>query len=126
MPSSFTAPSGLCFRTSSTPLAVDLEEFDALRVGGDKVLLHWSTASEIDNAGFQILREPWRPTATSIPSATATLVTTGLVQAEGSPFQETRYRWRDDSAQSGEAYNYWLVDIDLYGVPTHHGPISVR
>lgn len=125
MPANFSSPAGICFRTVSTPLAVELTYFKATR-REEGVVVRWGTAAEIDNAGFNLYREAWSANPTGTPTESATLVNTNLIPATGSPFQATTYRVLDNGATAGQAHNYWLVDVDIHGETTTHGPIAVR
>jgi glycosidase len=101
------------------PTAITLAEFSAIQAG-DHVLVTWETASELDNRGFNLHRgtspdEPDRQlNSTLIPS-----------QSQGNPGGFT-YTW-DDYADlvPGTTYYYWVEDVDLSGVTTMHGPVSV-
>ncbi len=102
-----------------TPTAVDLSAFFAEQMG-DYVQVTWETASELDNRGFNLYRgtspdEPDRQLNTTlIPS-----------QSQGSTGGFT-YTW-DDHADlvPGTTYYYWLDDVDISGVVTRHGPVSM-
>jgi hypothetical protein len=43
----------------------------------------------------------------------------------GSPVGAS-YEFLDESVEPGLTYWYWLEDVDAYGVPTRHGPLSVQ
>lgn len=98
------------------PLAVLLASFEAQAQPG-YVLLTWVTTSELDNLGFTLRRSAslnTRPVALAfVPS-----------QAPGSP-QGFSYAWQDHRVEPGQTYYYWLEDLDIYGVTTRHGPVSV-
>ncbi len=102
-----------------TPTAITLAQFYAEQMG-DYVRVTWETTTELDNRGFNLYRgtspdEPDRQlNATLIPS-----------QSQGSTGGFT-YTW-DDYADliPGTTYYYWLDDVDISGVVTRHGPVSV-
>jgi len=111
--------------TSSTSLsyagtlAVTLADFHAAQQG-DAVLVTWETASELNNRGFNLYRgvspDGWdrRLNEHLIPS-----------QSQGSPGGFV-YTWEDDAELvPGTSYFYWVSDVDLSGVETMHGPVSV-
>jgi subtilisin family serine protease len=100
----------------SSPLAVTLASFDA-QAQLDHVLLLWETASEVDNLGFTVLRstEPGMP-----PDGMAFVPS----QSPGST-QGFSYSWQDRKVEAGATYWYWIEAIDLAGVATRHGPVSV-
>ncbi len=95
------------------PLAVTLTTFSAEASRG-RVTLSWSTAAEIDNEGFNILRstEPRQP---------GKAVNSSLIPAEGGPAFGAAYELIDDSVQPGMTYYYLLEDISTSGQRTLHG-----
>ena len=117
---SMNAPGVVGACTSAVgPLAVMLAGFEAQQAG-DHVLLTWETNSELNNRGFNLYRgvTPDGPdrqlNETLIPS-----------QSQGSPGGFS-YTWEDAAdLVPGTTYFYWLDDVDLDGVVTRHGPVSV-
>lgn len=97
-------------------LAVSLAFFEAIQ-SDQAVVLSWETTSEIDNQGFNL----YRSTDSLAPGAVLAFVPS---QAVGST-QGFAYEWQDTNVGVGETYTYWLEDIDLNGVSTMHGPVSV-
>ena len=100
------------------PTAIDLASFDAEPQGRD-MLISWETASEIDNAGFNVYRaeaggERVRLNAWLIPS-----------QSPGSAVGSS-YQFVDRSAEPDTAYEYWLEDIDMSGAAAMNGPLAVQ
>lgn len=87
-----------------TPLAISLSTFTAKYVD-DKVLLEWSTASEIENAFFQIFRNDEFLTA---------------VSGAGTTSVPQRYEYVDGNVLPGKQYHYLLVDIAYDGKATPH------
>ena len=103
----------------TSPQAITLADFSAAQTG-DAVLLTWETNSELDNRGFNLYRglSPGAPdrqlNETLIPS-----------QGPGSPGGFI-YTWEDHAdLVSGTTYFYWVEDVDMNGVATRHGPVSV-
>ena len=103
----------------TTPQAVTLADFSAAQTG-DAVLLTWETVSELENRGFNLYRgtDPSAPdrqlNETLIPS-----------QSQGNPGGFI-YTWEDRADLApGTTYFYWVEDVDIYGVATRHGPVSV-
>jgi len=105
----------LCVVTCS-PLAVTLADFSATGQT-DHIQVSWETVSEIGNAGFELYR------ATSADWSSAARLAAVPSQGPGSS-QGFVYSYRDDAVQPGQVYWYWLVDIDLSGAATRHGPVS--
>lgn len=82
------------------------------------VTVEWSTATELDTAGFHLYRAesvdafPQRVTRELIPSA-ADALTGG------------EYQFQDTGLQAGKTYFYWLEDVSAEGATKRHGPIEV-
>ncbi|MEZ4767698.1 MAG: LamG-like jellyroll fold domain-containing protein [Caldilineales bacterium] len=98
------------------PTAVTLAEFAATAYG-NVVTVTWQTVSELDNTGFNLYRS-------QSPAAPDALLAYVPSQGPGST-QGFEYVYRDDSVAPGETYWYWLEDVDVNGVTTMHGPVSV-
>jgi len=81
------------------------------------VLVEWETASEIDNAGFNI----WRAGAEAGPY---TKLNVDLIPARGGPTTGASYSYVDDAVTNGITYWYKLEDVDIHSVSTFHGPVS--
>jgi hypothetical protein len=99
------------------PTAVKLASL-AATPSRDGILVTWETTSEIDNWGFNIYRTDsadgptLRLNDTMIPS-----------RAPGSP-GGAAYAYLDSTVVNGVLYYYFVEDIDIYGQPTRHGPVS--
>jgi hypothetical protein len=101
-------------------LAVDLVSFTASTEGiGHPVVLEWETAMEIDNAGFYIVR------ASKVAGAWTggEPVTPTMIGAKGTA---ASYSFVDNKPmQGGETRAYLLLDVDVTGQRTSHGPAMV-
>ena len=92
------------------PLPVTLSQFSA-RFDTDRVIINWTTESELNNAGFNILRstsrtENFRP------------VNAKLIQGAGTTSERNTYQFIDKTvlaAKPDVAYYYRLEDIDFAG-----------
>jgi hypothetical protein len=82
-------------------------------------LVEWETASEVDNAGFNL----HRATAGDGPY---TKLNDALIPAEGDPESGASYTYTDTDVVRGVTYYYMLEDVDIHGVTTLHGPVSAR
>jgi len=102
---------------TNAPTVITLTSFTA-QVKGAQVDVAWTTGSEVDTVGFNVLRS----TAAAGPF---TQVNTGLVPAQGTGAGGASYTFLDASATSGQTYYYELVDLDNQGQSTIHGPVSV-
>jgi len=81
--------------------------------GDGQITLQWTTAAEIDTAGFYLLRHDLHAGATI-------RLEQALIPAEGDVFIGADYSYTDDTAINGVEYTYTLVDVDLYGTETRH------
>jgi len=81
------------------------------------VLLEWETASEIDNAGFNL----WRSEA---EAGSYAKLNADLIPARGGPTTWASYSYVDDAIINGVTYWYKLEDVDVHGASTFYGPVS--
>ena len=95
------------------PLAVSLNVFEA-RVVNVGVALNWSTESEIDNEGFNVLR------STDLVGW-GVVINSNLIHAEGGPAFGVVYEFVDDTSMPHTTYFYLLEHIDTSGIRTLHG-----
>ena len=113
------ASSGPFALKETAPTAVTLADFSAAQTG-DAVLLTWETASELENRGFNLYRG-------TDPSAPERQLNDTLIpsQSPGNPGGFI-YTWEDRADLApGTTYFYWVEDVDMNGVATRHGPVSV-
>ncbi len=106
--------------TKSTPTAVKLISFTAAD-SAEGVLIQWQTASETDNLGFNLYRA-------ETETGDRVLLNSSLIPTNmppGSPIGAS-YEYLDATAAAGSTYYYWLEDVDLAGVATLHGPVSLQ
>jgi len=83
-----------------------------------KVTITWTTASEIDNAGFNLYRA-------ESEDGEYVKINASLIPAKGSPTSNATYQFIDENVKNRTTYYYKLEDIDLSGKSTMHGPVSV-
>ena len=102
--------------TPSAPALIELAFFTATAYTGH-VLVEWETASEIDNAGFNL----WRALAADGPY---TRLNPTLIPARGSPTRGARYAYADRDVVPGTVYWYKLEDVDIHDLHTFHGPVA--
>ena len=82
-----------------------------------KVIIQWSTESEIDNAGFNIFRS-------TSETGEYLKINDSLIPAQGSANQGSSYEFADKDVKNRKTYYYKLEDIDLNGMSTFHGPVT--
>lgn len=96
-------------------LPVELTSFSA-SVKGDVVLLNWTTATEVDNYGFEVERASIRSKESNY-SATSVAIewkTLGFVNGHGNSNSPKEYSFVDSSPLSGNV-SYRLKQIDTDG-----------
>ena len=98
------------------PTAIDLASFEVQASDGQAIIV-WQTATEIDNAGFNIYRAlssdgPWLR------------VNSALIAAEGDPVSGADYTFIDTPGRG--TFYYRLEDIDFFGLSTQHPPALVE
>ena len=94
------------------PLPVSLSKFrpERLKETGE-VVIRWITESELNNAGFNILRSDTR-------NGEYTKLNTQLIAGQGTTSERTTYQWKDTSAKPNVAYYYQIQDVSLDGQVT--------
>jgi len=100
-------------------LPVELTSFTA-RAGDSRVTLRWSTASEMDNQGFIIIRSADKNGEYDIVDS---YTTNNNLKGAGSSSEAHDYTFIDNSVFNGVTYWYKLVDVDMNGTRTAHGPV---
>ena len=102
---------------TESPTVITLLLFEAK--GGDdgSVTLSWETATEVDNAGFNIYRAKRK-------NGVYTKINDTLIPAKGNATSGASYSFEDEPGV-GKFY-YKLEDKDTNGVSTMHGPVRVK
>ena len=96
--------------TTGTPLPVSLSFFRPTQEEG-KVVIRWTTESELDNAGFNILRSDNQ-------NSEFKQINDKLIQGKGTTAERNHYKWVDASAEQGVVYFYQIEDISFAGERT--------
>ncbi len=81
------------------------------------VEVNWTTASELDNAGFNLYRSLSKDGEKS-------QLNEALIPAQGDELQGASYSFTDNDVTPGITYYYWLEDVDIHGKSTMHGPVT--
>ena len=89
------------------PLPVSLSKFrpERLKDTGE-VVIRWITESELNNAGFNILRSEKRD---------GEFTKVHFVAGQGTTTERTSYEWKDTSAKPNVVYYYQIQDVSLDG-----------
>ena len=92
---------------------VSLSSFRPLR---DKatgaVVIRWTTESELNNAGFNILRSETKKGEFQVVNLT------GIIPGHGTTSEKHVYEWTDTSAKPNVVYYYQIEDVSLDGKRT--------
>jgi uncharacterized repeat protein (TIGR01451 family) len=112
--------SSTALTTIQSPTAVQIASMRAMTRQGGGVVLEWRTREEVRNLGFFVFRED----AQGRHQLNASLIAGSALFMRGgsSPHHAKTYQWLDP--QGGEQSVYWIVDVDLNGTRTPHGPVS--
>ena len=97
---------------ASIPLPVELTSFSASFISGD-VHMKWTTATELNNRGFEIQRSDGED-----------FVTIGFVKGSGTTTEPHSYSFVDAKVETG-VYSYRLKQIDLNGEFTYSNIIEI-
>ncbi|HFE63201.1 MAG TPA: hypothetical protein ENK14_02150, partial [Caldithrix sp.] len=103
------------------PLPIELSSFTASIIK-QHVKLRWTTESEIDNVGFEIVRSFEKE---GNYQTIATYLNNPELKGQGNSSTRTTYSFIDVTVAPGNTYWYKLVDVDNNGNRTFHGPVSV-
>jgi hypothetical protein len=98
------------------PLSVGLSTFYA-SAGDAQATLFWTTQSEVNNLGFYLMR--------SADGANYERVNQDLISGHGTSEVRHDYSYVDKGLVNGVTYSYKVVDVDMAGTQTAHGPIQV-
>lgn len=95
---------------------VTLSQFRATRTHTGS-LLQWTTESELDNAGFNLLRS-------ETEHGTFLKVNATLIPGNGTTAERKTYTWTDTTAKPDSPYYYQLQDVSFSG--DHQRLLRVR
>lgn len=100
------------------PTIVTLTSF-AAKAGRGNVRLAWETATEIDNAGFNIYRS-------KSEFGGYVKINNQLILAKGFETVGASYKFVDNNVTNGRTYFYKLEDVEIDGTSTFHGPVNAK
>ena len=100
------------------PLPVTLSSFRAERTDAG-VILKWTTESEVDNAGFYLLRGETKSSEFKVINPT-------LIQGAGTTSERHTYTWIDTTAKPNTAYYYRIEDVSHSGVRKQGATVRMR
>jgi hypothetical protein len=103
-------------------LPVTLTSFTA-RVSSDlDVTLKWITESEINNQGFEVYRSDKEEGTYDILSS---YTSNDDLLGQGNSSTKHTYTFTDKTVMRGNTYWYKICDVDVNGVRTYHGSLSI-
>ncbi|MBA7582573.1 hypothetical protein ES708_24504 [subsurface metagenome] len=105
--------------TYDSPTMVNLVEFYALGLFG-KVKVIWKTASEFENAGFNL----YRSQNTEDRRQNWVKLNKTLISGLGNSLDGRAYHFMDYDVIGDETYYYWLEEIDFNGNKRMYGPVA--
>ena len=94
-------------QTVKSPLPVSLSYFRPT-LENDEVVIRWTTESELENAGFNILRSESR-------DGEFKQVNAELIQGNGTTGERSTYKWVDETAKPNVHYFYQIEDVSFAG-----------
>ena len=92
------------------PLPVALSSFRPARIETGEVLIRWRTESELENAGFNILRSEQRDTDFSVINVK------GIIPGQGTSSEMHTYSYTDTTTKPDVIYYYRIEDVSFDGV----------
>ncbi|HUT83895.1 MAG TPA: hypothetical protein VMX95_04525 [Thermodesulfobacteriota bacterium] len=103
---------GSCHGDCAT--VIELSSFTAVP-DNRKVVIEWTTETEINNAGFNLYRSE------SVDGAYVK-INPDLIPAKGAGTSGASYQYEDNNVKNRNTYCYKLEDLDTSGISTMHGP----
>ncbi len=82
------------------------------------VVIEWTTATEINTAGFNLYRA-------ESADGPFSQINSELIPAAPDPMTGGKYKFEDTSVTPGKTYYYQLEDIEYTGTRTKHPPVAV-
>ncbi|RMH89401.1 MAG: T9SS C-terminal target domain-containing protein, partial [Calditrichaeota bacterium] len=101
-------------------LPVELSAFSVSAEPG-KMVLEWTTQSEINNLGFEVYRSRQRE---GNYDRIASYESDPTLEGAGNSNVAHHYRYADEAVEAGVTYWYKIADVDFRGMRTFHGPVS--
>ncbi|MCG9127779.1 cadherin domain-containing protein [Candidatus Poribacteria bacterium] len=99
-------------------LPVTLSHFKAEKKYNTSIIT-WTTESEINNAGFNILRSETLEGEYKIVNPT-------LIQGAGTTSQRNQYTWTDTTLQENKTYCYRIVEVSFEGIQQELATVRMR
>jgi glycosidase len=109
------------FGKPGAPLPVELASFSAARQGTEAAVLTWTTASETNNAGFEVQRR-----LTRADGREGTFEPVGFVEGTGTTTEPQSYRFTDRNLPfEADRITYRLKQVDVDGTASLSQKVTV-
>ena len=82
------------------------------------IVVEWTTASEVNTAGFNLYRG-------QTPDGPFAKINASLIPASTDSISGKKYRYDDSNLTPGQTYYYQLEDVERSGASAKHGPITI-
>ena len=105
-------------KNNKDPLPVTLSSFKATRTA-EGVILNWTTESEVNNAGFNILRSHTK-------TGEFQKINAKLIQGAGTTGKRSTYSWTDTTAKPNTVYYYQIEDVSHAGQRKRLATVRLR
>jgi hypothetical protein len=123
--SSQSSFSGLRLSNGSTALPVELARFDATTSETEGVTLQWQTASETDNAEFEVQRRV-KVSRRDASTSGDDWQTVGSVDGAGTTTEAQSYRFTDEEVPfDADSLTYRLKQVDTDGSTSYSEPVTI-
>jgi len=83
-----------------------------------RVVVQWTTATEINTAGFNLYRS-------ERAEGPFVKINAQLIPASADALVGGKYQYEDTTVVAGRTYYYQLEDVEFGGASTRHGPIVI-
>ena len=93
---------------AGSALPVQLSHFRPERTETGAVVIQWATQSEVDNAGFNILRSQTKQGEFKVINAQ-------MIPGAGTTAEQNTYTWTDATAKPNVVYYYQIEDVSFAG-----------
>ena len=104
-----------------TALPVSLSSFRPMRdQATGEVVIRWITQSELNNAGFNILRSETKKGEFKVVNLK------GIIAGHGTTSEKHVYEWKDTTAKPNVVYYYQIEDVSLDGKRTRLATTHLR
>ncbi len=101
-------------------LPVELSSFTAVLTTDLLVKIAWTSESETNHAGYNILRSEVSDLSTAMH------INDGYIDQGTATGTQMNYLFTDATVDTGNTYNYWLESVSLNGESGYYGPLVVH